>query len=377
MPRILALMSTDHFSGPTRQLLQLVEHVQCVSRYQYHLGFICRIGKEKPKFFELLKAQRISFSILNERWAIDFSLLKQLKDLTTNKKIAIIQTHGYKPSVLGFFLKRRVTPLSWIAFLHGHTAENFKVKCYFALENLAVRKADAIVAVSETMRQKLLKQGFYDQKTHSILNAIDANKFHASTEIKMNKDLLQRILNLKKCGPIIGVIGRMSPEKGHILFLRSFQQVLKEIPRANALLLGTGQLETKLRKICKELGLEKHVIFGGFQQNVNEWYPYLDIVVIPSLSEGLPNVALEAMLFEKPVVATKVGGVPEVVEDGLTGSLVPANDVGATTNAICALLKNPDLMMKYGKNGHGRVLTNFSPAFRAKKTIKLYNSILN
>jgi glycosyltransferase involved in cell wall biosynthesis len=115
----------------------------------------------------------------------------------------------------------------------------------------------------------------------------------------------------------------------------------------------------------------------GFQEDVAAWYPALDLVVLPSLSEGLPNVAMEAMLFGKPVVATNVGGVPEVVEDGVTGIVVPPRDAKALADAVIEMLSSPGLMAEYGVRGRNKVLEEFSPQVRAQSMIVLYDAILS
>lgn len=375
MKKILVWISTNHISGPFRQLLQLIENVQRISNYKYHICFDHMKNAPEPVFIQHIQKMGIEYSLLNQRSRFDFSLICEAIKLANLNKISILQTHGYKPSIVGFFLKYYLG-LPWVPFLHGDTAEDLKVRCYFQLEKLFVRRADAIVTVSEDMRQKMLQRGFSSYKVQAVRNAIDPSLFDVVLPEHASRDFL-RLHELKGDGPLIGIIGRMSPEKGHTFFLEAFPQVLAKIPTARVVFLGTGQEESMLRKICAEKGLQNRVHFMGFQEDIASWYPVLDLVVLPSLSEGLPNVAMEAMLFSKPIVATAVGGVPEVVEDGVTGKLVPARKATDLADAIVDLMSSPRLMAEYGVMGRKKVLEEFSPQVRANSMIAVYDTILS
>ena len=375
MRRILTLMSTDHLSGPLRQLVQLVDHMQPADRYGFRLCFTWLAWLTQPELFARIRAQGRDVSVVLQHRRFDPALFRSIRELVGDKGIDLLQTHGYKPSILGFFLQRSLD-IPWVAFLHGNTSEDFKVRCYFFLEKMAVRKADAVVTVSEAMRRALLKQGFPPNKVHVLRNAIDP-EFRQMVVPGSAPGELSRLREFTGNGPLIGIIGRLSPEKGHAWFLEAFQQVLARIPNAGTLFLGTGQEEPRLRKMCAAKGIQNHVHFMGFQEDVAAWYPGLDLVVLPSLSEGLPNVAMEAMLFSKPVVATNVGGVPEVVEDGVTGKVVPPKDVPALVHAIVEMLSNPRLMDEYGAKGQKKILDEFSPQVRAQRMTAIYDAMLS
>ncbi|MDO9583010.1 MAG: glycosyltransferase family 4 protein [Desulfomicrobium sp.] len=375
MKRIMTLMSTDHLSGPLRQLLQLVDHVQPNGRYAFLLCFTWLAGLAQPKLFAQIRAKSRSVSVVLQHKRFDRSLIRSVRELFVEMRIDLLQTHGYKPSILGFFLKRSLG-IPWVAFLHGNTSEDFKVRCYFFLEKLAVRKADAVVTVSEAMRHVLLKQGFPPNKVHVLRNAIDP-EFLQTVACGFPPEELSLLPGHNCVGPLIGIIGRMSPEKGHAIFLEAFPQVLAKVPTARTVFIGTGQEGARLRKMCAEKGMENHVHFMGFQEDVAAWYPALDLVVLPSLSEGLPNVAMEAMLFGKPVVATNVGGVPEVVEDGVTGKVVPPRDATALADAVIEMLSSPGLMDEYGTRGRKKVLNEFSPQARASRMMEIYDEVLS
>ncbi|GAB6059668.1 glycosyltransferase family 4 protein [Desulfonatronum parangueonense] len=374
MKRILSLMSTDHLSGPLRQLLQLVEHVQNRFPYQYNLGFTWPSTQPRQELFDTLRTRGFDPQIIEQDGCLDFSLLRKAKSLIAAQKIELLQSHGYKPSVLCFFLQRELG-LPWIAFLHGNTAENFKVRFYFRLERMVVRKADAVVTVSEKMRQDMLSYGLRASQVSSLRNAIDPQSFQTNIQ-DFEVERLRKDLGCGNGNPLLGIVGRMSPEKGHAWFMEAFRQVLQTNPDAKLLIIGSGQEQDRLKQICAETGLNENVHFVGFQSDMSRWYPLLDLVVLPSLSEGLPNAAMEAMLFGRSVVATNVGGIPEVVEHGVTGSLVPPCDAHAMSRAILAYLADPPMMAAHGVHGRNRILKEFSPQVRAEQMTKIYENVL-
>ncbi len=374
MKRILACMATDNLSGPARQLLQLVEYVPLRGNYEYYLCFTWRPSLPEPKFFDDVRSQGKDVQLLRQNRIFDLSLLPQIQKVITSTQTNILQTHGYKPTILGYFSKRKLG-LPWVAFIHGDTSENLKVRCYFYLEKLLARRADAVVTVSEAMRQDLLNKKVQPQKVYTVRNAIDPKAFPRGSTDEDTADLRKQH-NFEAGCQLVGVVGRLSPEKGHAWFLDAFRLVLKKISKVKAVFLGTGPEETRLHTLCKASGLEDKVLFAGFQPDISSWYPLLDVVVMPSLSEGLPNVAMEVMLFSKPVLATNVGGVPEVVEDSVNGRLVPAGDRAAMAEALVHLLSNHSLMADYGHNGRKKILQEFSPDVRAEQMTQVYEDIL-
>lgn len=370
-------MSTDHLSGPLRQLLQLTEHVRNShpNQYHYHMGFTWPAALPEPELFQELRGRGIHLEIISQKGRLDFSLVRKIQKLIAVHKIDLLQSHGYKPSILAFLLKRKLG-LPWVAFLHGRTAENLKVRCYFKMEKLVVRKADVVVTVSERMRREMLDFGFSPSQVRTLRNAINPDAFQTNIP-EHDADRLRKLHVGRNGGPVLGIVGRMSPEKGHVWFMDAFQEVLQQVPDAILLLIGSGQEERKLKQMCAARGLNGRVHFVGFQSEISPWYSLLDLVVMPSLSEGLPNTAMEAMLFGRPVVATDVGGVPEVVEHGVTGRLVPVREPRSMADAIIAYLADPAMRATHGANGRTKVLREFSPHVQADSLIKIYENVLS
>jgi glycosyltransferase involved in cell wall biosynthesis len=285
--------------------------------------------------------------------------------------VAILQSHGYKPAVLAWFLKR-LTGLPWVAVVHGHTSENKRIAFYNKLDLWLTRSADRVVAVSEATGRFLERNGIPRSRIRVIHNAIDPLVYqldNSGTEFRQRYGVgLHHFL--------VGVIGRLSPEKGHTLFLRALSQVVKVIPQTRAVFVGEGKEAERLEVMARARGLADRLTFAGYQAEISSIYSALDLVVIPSLTEGLPNVLLEAFLHRRPVVATAVGGIPDVMQGELSRWLVPPGDAVALADAIISALQSSRLRTESAEAGNQRIREIFTPEHRAAQFLKVYEELI-
>jgi len=229
-----------------------------------------------------------------------------------------------------------------------------------------------IIAVSEAVKENLIAaykispQRIKVVKMGLLINPQDEIVSWAS---------LRNKLNLDSSGPFIGCIGRLSPEKGQIYLLRAIPEVLQQFPLARFLFIGDGPDRYKLESSAKELGINGRVIFGGWRNDVDQLIGLLDLVVIPSITEGLPLVALEALEKKKALIASRVGGLPEVIKDMQTGLLVIPEDPASIQEAIILLLRNPELRRTLGENGYQFVRDQFSIDNMVDQTEKVYQAL--
>jgi glycosyltransferase involved in cell wall biosynthesis len=160
-----------------------------------------------------------------------------------------------------------------------------------------------------------------------------------------------------------------------MIFLRAMEKTIPHVPDVKALIIGDGRDRSTLEGFCRERGLGAHVAFLGFQENIADYYQVLDLLVQPSFSEGLPNTVLEAMCFGVPVLATAVGGVPEIIQDG-NGVMVPPNDPDSLAEKMVALLTEGGLRQAIGARGKRSLHPRFSSDHRARQIIALYQELL-
>jgi glycosyltransferase involved in cell wall biosynthesis len=327
-------------------------------------------GSDQAEFFQEVRRRGIPLHIFPQRNSVDPAPLLAAARLVRDEQIDLIETHGYKACFIGVFLKL-LTRKPWITVMHGHTAENSKTTLYAKLELFLVRFADRIVTVSAEMRRRLVAAGLPAERTVTIPNAIDPTQFTGSEEA----------VNRARYGvgdeeTLIGVVGRFSPEKGQDFFIAAFKRLAAVHPSVKVIFLGEGPTEDEVRELVQSYGLQDRVIFAGYQPCLAMFYPLLDLVVMPSRSEGMPSVALEALYFRIPVVATDVGGTGEVIIDGQTGRLIPPGDPEQLAAGIESILSDKTLQERVAAAGYDYIQQRFLPETRTRSFETLYGSLL-
>ncbi|ODS33237.1 MAG: glycosyltransferase [Candidatus Scalindua rubra] len=360
-------MSTKKVSGPAKQLFQLIKHANS-SEFQWIISDTdekCNSWEFKD---EAIK-RGISFITLRESMRYDPSPIWQTYKIIKENNIHMIQSHGYKTNVIALILKM-LTGLPWISFVHGWTAEDAKIKLYNKIDGYLLRFPDMVITVSDSYRNRLIEMGIQPEKVVTIHNAIDPEE-----HITLNEDIRGQ-LDLSKDKFVIGVIGRLSPEKGQRIFLDAFKEIKTSIPGVKALIIGDGPDIKSLKNYSQSLGFDGTVKFLGHCADILPFYRAIDLLVIPSFSEGLPNVLLEAMYCGKPVVATSVGGIPEVVVNNHSGVLVRQGDSKALASGVIATLSDKGKKAYLAKNGKEVIMKRFLPGSRVEKILSIYKTLL-
>jgi glycosyltransferase involved in cell wall biosynthesis len=268
----------------------------------------------------------------------------------------VLLCNGYKAAILGRIAARRVG-LPVVAVSRGWTGESRKVRLYESLDRINLRWMDRVVCVSEGQAAKVRRAGVPEERVVVIRNAIRADRF-----ADPDPSYRQRLLGHFPDPPcrVIGAAGRLSPEKGYEVLIEAARRVLGEDPAAGVVVFGDGPLREELTRRIGAAGLARRFVLAGFRDDLDRYIPWFDVLALPSHTEGLPNVALEACAAGVPVVATRVGGTPEVIEDGVNGFLVPAGDADALAASLRAVLDSPDDARAMGELGRLRVRAEFT-----------------
>ncbi len=232
---------------------------------------------------------------------------------------------------------------------------------------------DKIIVCSEKTGRVIAKEEKIPSARLSVLyNCIDCAEFKA----KKTKEDVLRELGLSGQELLIGYVASLAHRKGHEYLLQAFKLVVESFSEARLILVGEGYLKNKLISQIEKYNLPGKVIFLGQRRDIPDILQVLKIFVSPALSEAFGIVLIEAMYMALPCVATKVGGVPEVIKDGRTGILVPPRDAKALYEAIKLLLDNPETAQKFGESGRQRVLENFTAKSYARRLQVLYDGFL-
>jgi glycosyltransferase involved in cell wall biosynthesis len=368
--RILHLIATNFYGGPERQIVR-----HCVKARD--LGYECVIGTfvdgaQQNELVSRATDRGIEVRAIRARSAYDPSVLSTLRTLMKECTPSMVCTHGYRAAILGVPLSRflGVPVVSWS---RGWTKENLKIRIWEALDKLLIRFADCVVAVSGEQKWRLVRCGIPASKVHVVPNALDAPEVQESAG-RSRLDVFEEFA-IPAGYKVIGTGGRLSPEKGHVFLIEAMAEVLKKRSDIFLLILGDGELRNKLMDLAKRVGLNGRVAFPGFRQDFYQILMHLDVFVLPSLTEGLSNVILEAFAAQKPVVATAVGGNPELVHHMETGYLVPPRDPTKMAEAIAFLISNPAIARDMAKGASCLLESEFSLEIQTQRICKIYSDV--
>jgi glycosyltransferase involved in cell wall biosynthesis len=250
-----------------------------------------------------------------------------------------------------------------IAVSRGWTAATLKVRVYEMADRVSLHAMDRVVCVSAGQAAKVRRAGVPAYRVVVIHNAIRTDRFDNPNGESYREAL--RSLFPEPPGRLVCAAGRLSPEKGFDVLVEAAAILRQQRDGHKPLdigfvLFGDGPLRPDLCRQIAEKGLERRFILAGFRQDLDSFLPFFDLVVLPSFTEGLPNVALEAFASGVPVVATAVGGTPEVVEDGVSGFLVRPGDPPALASRILAAFQDEENRRQMGIRGRQRVRDHFT-----------------
>ena len=229
------------------------------------------------------------------------------------------------------------------------------------------RQVDCFIAASEAIRQVLVADGVPPGRTVTVHEGIDVDHVRAAPPVDIHQAFW-----LPHHAPVVGNVAALVPHKGQRHFIEAAHTVVQRMPDVRFVILGEGELRVALERQVREHHLEKHVLLPGFRTDVLGCMKSFDVFVMSSVTEGLGTAVLDAMACSRPVVATRAGGLPEVVEDGVTGRLVPARDHAAMAEAILALLGDEATRRRMGEAGLERVRARFTVDQMVAATAAVY-----
>lgn len=331
---------------------------------------VCGLKGEGP-VARAMRERGVRVVTLNGRGAWDVRVLFRLFQLTRQERPEILHAFlgfaNLAASLIGRLLGVPVVIWSY------RDVEVWKTKAHWLVDRLAVRWADAITCCSDAVRQFVLaRMNGQASKFSTIYNGVDLETFNRPRATSRAE------LNLREGGFVIGTVSRLDePKKGLAVMLRALANLAGRdgLPSWQWLLVGDGPARDRLRSLASELGLSGQVMFAGMRDDVASVLPMMDIFVCPSLYEGFGIAIVEAMAAGRPVVASAVGGIPEIVVHEGTGLLVPPGDAAALAGALATLLTHPGQARAMGARGQARVRERFSIETAVQQHQQLYESL--
>jgi len=374
--KVLHIITTT-VGGAGNSVLNIVKYLD-KDRFEPMVAFSPGYAQDKDFYQAGIRIFLVKMSRNLSPWinAVGFF---QLYALLRRERFDIVHTHC---SVAGFLgrLAAKLAGVPVIIFsIRGYASRDYqsclKKGFFLWIERQLDKVTHYYVAVSEAMKQKGIQKKIMRPETVSVIhNSIELEHFKAKKKDRETEGK-KKELGLKPQGAVVGIVARFEAPKGLEYFLQSGVLIQKAFPQVQLLMVGDGPLRPRVEKMITHLGLTPHVILTGWREDIPQVLRVMDVFCLSSLWESFGLAIVEAMAAEKPVVATRVEGIPEVVQDGVTGILVPPKDAQALAQAVIRLLKDPQLALKMGKAGRRRVEELFAVQKMVARYEELYEKL--
>jgi len=367
--KILHLISSSGMLGAERVLLEIAEYSKRAG-LEVGIGVFQNSQNPNLELAEVARRQGFNVQIFPCNGRFDKKTIGKIKDYIDKEGVQILHSHNYKSN---FYARRALSNnnIRWVVTNHGRRFGP-KLLIYNLLDGFVIRHADRVIAVSKEIVRKMKLVGINSKKICLIKNGVNLDRYREKIASKSIRDSW----GIKKDVPVIGTVGALTKEKGHVYLLNAAPRVIRIIPEAIFLFVGDGRERASLEKIVLHLGIKDSVIFAGMRKNVPEILSIFNVFVLPSLNEGLPMALLEAQAAQIPVVATSVGAIPDVLQDGVTGILIPPKEPQAIAEAVIMILSDKQLASGMAQKGFDRVRDNFSSEQMGDKYLSIYKELI-
>jgi glycosyltransferase involved in cell wall biosynthesis len=357
--RLLAILEARSITGPAKNLLEFCR----VARGRVETTIVTWRRPDQrgaDEFLDAARASDIEVEIVEERSAFDRQAVAALRRVVERRHPDVLQTHAVKSHFLlrASGLARRKP---WVAFHHGYTFQDAKMRAYNLLDRWSLRAPARIVTMSHAFAKQLIANGAPAERIVVLHNAIDAEWLGRAGTSRLGSG-----------EPVVLAVGRLSRERAFADLLEAFARV----QGARLVIVGDGPERTNLERQAARLGLTGRVQMTGQVRDMQPFYAAADVVAISSVTEGSPNVLLEAMAARVPVIATAVGGIPEIVRHDESALLVEPGDPAALADALVRTLADRTAAMARAERAYELICSRHSPEARAQRLVEIYTELL-
>jgi glycosyltransferase involved in cell wall biosynthesis len=308
----------------------------------------------------------------------DITALFELMRLIRQHRYDVVHTHNSKAGILGRIAAKCCGVPIIIHTMHSCVFRYPNLNIiqrgfYYYLEKFAASFTDKIITISHPLEEVFIKAKIAPpNKFITIYSGVEIDKFRGNFDVNRKK----QEFGIKSSDLVVGTVARLAQGKGHKIFLRTAARISKHILNVKFMIVGDGPLKQELVRLSKGLKIYEKCIFTDFRRDVEQIAAIFDVAVLASFYEGMSRVLLEAQALGKPVVATKVGGIPDIVNEGVTGILVPPKDVDALSVAMIKLLKNESLRKQMGEEAKTWVDFRFSNQKMVDDITRVYEEFI-
>lgn len=351
--------------GPEKTILNTGSLID-KNTFDYHIAYL----RHKKYSLEPIRRQaeqlRLNFTEIPGGRIIDPVQLFQIKKLIERIDADILHCHDYKTDVYGLLLKVLGGRFKLVTTLHGWILGKGLKKLYVWLDKAILPFFDLVIAVSAPIAETARKKGA--KHVELIHNAIDETAWKPEAACP---DFIQELPDTIKS---VGFVGRISKEKGPLDFVKIAARVIESVPECKFAVAGDGPLLKEMKTMVSDMDMNPNFVFLGQlpPERTKNLYGRINLILSPSHTEGLPNTLLEACAIQKPVVATDVGGVPSLIENGINGFLFSKGDIEGMAQAVIRILKDDELAVRLGLAGREKICNVFSFKKRVQRIQEIY-----
>jgi glycosyltransferase involved in cell wall biosynthesis len=365
--RVVALTDNLYAQGGAERVLQTL--VTSLDRDRFSPSVFCSRALADEVVLDALRAADVPVTTIDRRGKLDVAPWRRLVELLRRERVDVLHAHKFGANVSGVALGRLARVPVVVAHEHTWSYVGQPVRRFLDRE-LIGRFADAFVAVSAEDRRRMIEIERVDPaKIRLIPNGVPAQDGRG-TDVRAELGILPD-------DPLLAMVGVIRPQKAHPFLIEVAASLAEEFPRLRLLLVGGGspEAEAELRETIDRFGVTDRVLLAGRRDDVPDVLAAADVAVLPSDYEGQPLALMEYMAAARPIVATRVGGVPELVEDGVHALLVEPRDVAGMRAAIASLLRDPARAAELGARAAERRRAEFDVATMARRVEGLYEEL--
>jgi glycosyltransferase involved in cell wall biosynthesis len=374
--RVLSLIESATVTGPSRNLIEFgklaaspepgLPAVEVIVATYQRGSSVCHLAVAA-------KDAGLAVCTISERRRWDTKVFRQLRQMIAECQPDILESRNVKSHFLVRMLglHRRCR---WVAWNHGYTATSWLDRTYTQLDRWSLRGAYRVVTVCGPFADKLVMRGIDRDKITILHNSVTPFVAPPLEQVQQ----VQHGLGLQDDEAVILAVGRLSYEKGTADLLRAAAVLnnMKGVPDFRIVLVGDGPERESLARLASQLGIRAKLTMAGFQRDTKPYYGVATLLAVPSHTEGSPNVVLEGMAAGLPIAATAVGGIPEILEQGVTGLLVLPQNPDAMADAIQRILTDPEIRQRLGVAARLRAESNFTPDAYKRSLVQFYQKTL-
>lgn len=369
LPTVCHVLHSLHFGGAEVLARQFALGLQS----QFRPVFAC-LDSLGP-IGQTLREQGVEVHVLDRRPGVDFRCMWRLRNWFKRQQVQLIHAHQYTPFFYASLARMMTARLPVVFTEHGRHFPDIRSPRRVKANRYLLRRRDRVVAVGEQVRQALIdNEGLPAERIEVIYNGVDTAAF---ARCEATRAAVRAELRLGPADFAVMQVARLNALKDHATAIRAIALLHARCPSARLILVGDGELRGDLERLVAELHVGHCVEFLGTRSDVPRLLQAADALLLSSISEGIPLTLVEAMLTRVPVVATRVGGVPEVIEDGVTGLLAAACDAQGLSQRLHTLALDRELAAQLAQHGESRSRDRFAEQSMLVAYASLYDRLLN